>query len=213
MSGQLRILIVDDHPIVRRGLKEILVEAARITDVGEADSPQQALDLVRSRDWDVVVLDIGLPGRGGLDVLKELKQAYPKLPILMLSMHREDEYAVRAIRAGAAGYLTKDAATAKLVEAVRKVASGGRYISPALAERLAVELSVDASKPLHEWLSDREFEVLCLIASGHTVGQIAVRLSLSVKTVSGYRARVLDKMHLKNNAELMQYALKNHLVD
>ena len=211
MSRRLRILIVDDHPIVRQGLKQALADA-EIGEIVEAATPQEALDLVRQREWDAVVLDIGLPGRGGLEVLKDIKQEVPRLPVLILSMHSEEQYAVRAIRAGAAGYLTKEAAPGKLVDAIHKIASGGRYISPELAERLATELTVDAVRPLHTSLSDREFDVLRLIASGQTVGHIATRLSLSVKTVSTYRARILEKMHLKNNAELMRYALTNHLL-
>ncbi len=211
MSGRLRILIVDDHPIVRHGLKQTLGDAHEIGEIGEAATPQEALDLVRQREWDAVILDIGLPGRGGLDVLKEIKQELPRLPVLILSMHTEDQYAVRAVRAGAAGYLTKGAAMDHLVAAIRKVVTGGRYISPELAERLATELTADADRPLHALLSDREFEVFRLIAAGQTVGEIAERLSLSVKTISTYRARILEKMQLKNNAELMQYALTNRL--
>lgn len=212
MSDGLQVLIVDDHPVVRRGLKEILADAPDVAEVGEADHPQQALDLVLSRHWDVVVLDLGLPGRGGLDVLKELRRDKPKLPVLILSMQPEDQYAVRALRAGAAGYLTKETAPDKLLEAIRKVTSGGRYISPAVAEQMAAGLAVDATKPLHELLSDREYEVLRLIGSGQTVGDIAEQLSLSVKTVSSYRARILEKMGMSNNAELMQYAIRNSLV-
>jgi two-component system invasion response regulator UvrY len=213
VSGRLRILIVDDHPIVRQGLKQTLADAAEIGEIVEAATPQEALDLVRQRKWDAVILDIGLPGRGGLEVLKDIKREVPRLPVLILSMHAEDQYAVRAVRAGAAGYLTKGAATESLIAAVRKVASGGRYISPELAERLATELTVDPDHPLHASLSDREFDVLRSIASGQTVGDIAERLSLSVKTVSTYRARILEKMQLKNNAELMRYVLTNHLLD
>lgn len=212
VSGRLRILIVDDHPIVRQGLRQALADA-EIGEIVEAATPHEALDLVRQREWDAVVLDIGLPGRGGLEVLKDIKQEVPRLPVLILSMHSEEQYAVRAIRAGAAGYLTKDTAPGRLVDAIHKIISGGRYISPELAERLATELTVDAVRPLHTSLSDREFDVLRLIASGQTVGHIAMRLSLSVKTVSTYRARILEKMHLKNNAELMRYALTNHLLD
>ena len=213
MTGRLRILIVDDHPIVRLGLKQTLADAAEIGEIGEAATPQQALDLIRHREWDAVVLDIGLPGRGGLQVLKDIRDELPRLPVLILSMHSEDQFAVRAIRAGAAGYLTKAAAPENLVDAIRKVASGGRYIGPELAERLATELTIDAARPLHASLSDREFDVLRFIASGQTVGDIADRLSLSVKTVSTYRARILEKMQLKNNAELMHYVLTNHLLD
>jgi two-component system invasion response regulator UvrY len=213
VSGRLKILIVDDHPIVRQGLKQTLADAADVGEIVEAATPQEALDLVGARDWDVVILDIGLPGRGGLEVLKDIKREVPKLPVLILSMHAEDQYAVRTLRAGAAGYLTKAAATENLIDAVRKVAAGGRYISAELAERLATELTVDRDRPLHSSLSDREFDVLRSIASGQTVGDIADRLSLSVKTVSTYRARILEKMRLKNNAELMQYVLTNHLLD
>ena len=213
MSGRLRILIVDDHPIVRLGLRQTLADAAEIGEIGEAATPQQALDLIRQREWDAVILDIGLPGRGGLEVLKDIKDELPRLPVLILSMHSEDQFGVRAMRAGAAGYLTKEAAPENLVNAIRKVVSGGRHISQELAERLATELTLDTARPLHASLSDREFDVLRLIASGQTVGEIADRLSLSVKTVSTYRARVLDKMRLKNNAELMQYALTNRLLD
>jgi two-component system invasion response regulator UvrY len=213
VTGALRILIVDDHPIVRQGLRQTLADAAEIGEIGEAATPQEALDLVRQQEWDAVILDIGLPGRGGLQLLKDIKHEMPRLPVLVLSMHSEDQYAVRTLRAGAAGYLTKEAATEKLLDAILKVASGGRYISRQLAERLATELTVDTSRPLHASLSDREFDVLRRIAMGQTVSDIADYLSLSVKTVSTYRARILEKMRLKNNAELMQYVLTNHLLD
>ena len=212
MTGRLRILIVDDHPIVRQGLKQILADAADVGEIGEAADGQQALDLVRQSDWDAVVLDIGLPGRGGIEVLKDIKHERPRLPVLILSMHPEDQYAIRALRAGAGGYLTKEAATEKLLEAIRKITTGGRFITADLAERLAMELTVDVAGPPHASLSDREFEVLRLIASGLSVGDIADRMSLSVKTVSTYRARILEKMRMKNNAELMQYVLSNHLL-
>jgi two-component system invasion response regulator UvrY len=213
MTGRLRILIVDDHPIVRQGLRQTLGDAAEIGELGEAASGQQALDLVRQQDWDAVVLDIGLPGRGGLDVLKDIKHERPRLPVLILSMHAEDQYAIRAIRAGASGYLTKEAATEKLLDAIRKITTGGRFISPDLADLLATELAGGVSGPPHASLSDREFEVLRLIGSGVTVGDIADRLALSVKTVSTYRTRILEKMQMKNNAELMQYVLANRLLE
>ena len=213
MTGPLRILVVDDHPIVRQGLKQTLAEAADIGEIGEAATGPQALELVRQRELDAVVLDIGLPGRGGLDILKDIKHERPRLPVLILSMHPEDQYAIRALRAGAAGYLTKEAATEKLLEAIRKITTGGRFISQDLAERLAAELTANAGGPPHASLSDREFEVLCLIGSGLAVGDIADRMSLSVKTVSTYRARILEKMRMKNNAELMQYVLTNRLID
>ena len=213
MNGRLRILVVDDHPIVRQGLKQTLADAADVGEICEAANGQQALDLVRQGEWDAVVLDIGLPGRGGLEILKDIKHERPRLPVLILSMHPEDQYAIRALRAGAGGYLTKEAATEKLVDAIRKITTGGRFISPDLAERLATELTVNAVGPPHASLSDREFEVLRLIASGLSVGDIADRMSLSVKTVSTYRARVLEKMRMKNNAELMQYVLTNRLLE
>jgi len=213
VNRRLRILIVDDHPIVRQGLKQTLADAAEIGEIGEAATAQEALDLAGLNTWDAVILDIGLPGRGGIEVLKDINRERPNLPVLILSMHPEDQYAVRAIRAGAAGYLTKDAATEQLREAIHRITSGGRFISPALAEQLATELAASGSGPPHASLSDREFEVLRLIASGLSVGDIAGRLSLSVKTVSTYRARILDKMRMKNNAELMQYVLANRLLD
>ncbi len=213
MTSRLRVLIVDDHPIVRQGLKQTLIDAADMGELGEASTAQEALDLIRLGEWDAVVLDIGLPGRGGLDVLKDIKRERPQLPVLILSMHAEDQYAVRAIRAGAGGYLTKEAASEKLLDAIRKITTGARFITPDLAERLATELTDGTEGPPHTSLSDREFEVLRLIASGFPVGDIAGRLSLSVKTVSTYRARVLEKMHMHNNAELMQYVLTNHLLD
>jgi two-component system, NarL family, invasion response regulator UvrY len=213
MSGGLRVLIADDHPIVRRGLRDILAGEPQVTAVIEASHPQEVLDLARTSGCDVVVLDLGLPGRGGLDVLKELHREQPKLPVLILSMQPEEQYAVRALRAGAAGYLTKGAAPENLVAAIHKVVAGGRYISPAVAEQLAATVARDAARPPQELLSDREFEVLRLIASGKTVGDIAHQLALSVKTVSTYRARILEKMGMSNNAELMRYAIENKLVD
>jgi two-component system invasion response regulator UvrY len=213
VTERLRILIVDDHPIVRQGLRQTLADAADVGEIGEAANGPQALDQVRGGDWDAVVLDIGLPGRGGLEVLKDIKHERPRLPVLILSMHPEDQYAIRALRAGAGGYLTKEAATDKLLVAIRKITTGGRFISPDLAERLAAQLATDATGPLHASLSDREFEVLRLIASGLSVGDIADRMSLSVKTVSTYRARILEKMRMKNNAELMQYVLTNRLLE
>jgi len=213
MSDGLRVLIADDHPIVRRGLREILAAETRIAEVIEAAHPQQVLDLANTSACDVVVLDLGLPGRGGLEVLKDLRRDHPKLPVLILSMQPEEQYAVRALRAGAAGYLTKDSAPAKLLEAIDKATTGGRYVSAAVAEQLAAGLTSDVTKPPQELLSDREYQVLRLIASGKTVGDIAEQLSLSVKTISSYRARILEKMGMSNNAELMLYAITNKLVD
>lgn len=212
MRHTLSVLIADDHPIVRRGLKQILADAPDVSVVGEAADPQQALELARTRPWDVVVLDIGLPGRGGLEVLHELKSEQPARPVLILSMHPEEQYAVRAIRAGASGYLTKEAAPARCLEAIRKVASGERYVSDPVAQQLAVAVARD-SRPPHEQLSDREFEVMQLIASGRTVGDVACALALSVKTISTYRARMLEKTGLRNNAAVMKYAVAHRLVD
>lgn len=209
----IRILIADDHPIVRRGLKQILAEESDIEAVGEAQNSLEVLDLVRKKDWDVVVLDITMPGRGGMEVLKELKGQKPKLPVLILSMHPEDQYAVRALKAGAAGYLTKGSAEEELVKAIRKILGGGKYVSPSLAEKMAFDLEAKTEKPHHETLSDREHQVMLLIASGKTVSQIAGELSLSVKTIDTYRTRILEKMKMKTNAELTHYAIKNKLVE
>jgi two-component system, NarL family, invasion response regulator UvrY len=209
----LRILIADDHPIVRQGLKQILSEESDMGVFGEAQNSQEVLELVQKQDWDIVILDITMPGRGGIDVLKELKHQYPKLPLLILSMHPEDQYAVRALKAGAGGYLTKESAQEELIKAIRKVVRGGKYISSTLAEKLAFDLETETEKPLHETLSDREHQVLLMIASGKTVSEIAEELSLSVKTIDTYRARILEKMKMKTNAELTHYAIKNALVD
>jgi len=209
----MRVLIADDHAVFRRGLRETLVEGfSRIT-FGEARTAQEALDHVRRQDWDVVILDISMPGKSGLDILDELKRLRPKLPILLLSMHPEEQFARRALKAGAAGYLTKDSVPEELKEAVRRVVVGGRYVSATLAEKLAVDLREGADRPIHELLSDREFQVLRMIASGKTVKQIAEEIALSVKTVSTYRARILEKTGMKTNAELIRYALQTQLVD
>ncbi len=209
----IRILIADDHPIVRRGLKEILVRELEGTICGEAGNAQQVLSEVQSQDWDLVILGVTMPGRSGLDVLRDLKGLRPKLPVLVLSMHPEDQLGKRMLKAGASGYMNKESAPEELVKAIRKVLAGGVYVSPALAERLALDLQENSGRPLHETLSDREFEVLRMIALGKTVTQIAEELHLSVPTVSTYRARLLEKMNMTTTAELMRYALRNHLVD
>lgn len=208
----INILIADDHPVVLEGLKQIVAETPDIAIKGEAKNGQEALEQVRTRQWDVVVLDITMPGIHGLDLLKRLKAQRPRVSVLVLSVHPEDEYAVRLLRAGASGYLNKRSVSNELVEAIRKVAHGGKYVSPALAEKLAFELDVDYDKPPHERLSDREFQVFCLIASGKTVTEIADELSLSAKTVSTYRSRVLEKMNMQRNAELTRYAIQHELV-
>lgn len=209
----MKILITEDHAVVREGLKLILADHFKKAVFGEARTATEALALVWKEKWDVVLLDITLPGRSGLEVLKEIKRSRPKLPVLILSMHPEDQFAVRMLKAGAAGYLTKESAGEELVGAIKKVIGGGRYVSPALAERMATYLTIDLQKAPHERLSDREFLILRTIASGKQVGQIAKELSLSVSTISTYRARILEKMHMKNNAELTRYALEKSLVD
>ena len=208
-----RILIIDDHEIVRDGLKNILNEQSKNSTFGEAGTAPEALALVTEQDWDVVVLDLSLGDRSGLEVLKGLKQIRPRLPVLILSMHSEEQYARRAFKAGAAGYITKDSSRKELIKAISKVAEGGRYVSHALAEELVIDLERGSDRPPHETLSNREFEVMRMIASGKTVGEIADLLSLSDKTISTYRARVLDKMGMKTNAELTHYAIKSGLVD
>jgi two-component system invasion response regulator UvrY len=211
-NPHMRILIADDHVVVRRGLKQILAEEFPDAEFGEAGNAAETLALVGSSKWDVVVLDITMPDRSGLEALSEIHKTRPDLPVLVLSMHPEDHFAIRVLREGARGYLSKDIAPEELVNAIRKVVSGGRYVSPLLAEKLAFDLSSQAEKPPQEFLSEREYQVLRLLASGKIVSEIARELGLSVKTVSTYRARILDKMHLSNNAQLMRYAMLNHLV-
>jgi two-component system invasion response regulator UvrY len=209
----MKILLTDDHAVVRQGLKQILAAEFRKAEFGEASNTPEAIEKIWRETWDVAVLDISMPGRSGLEVLKEIKRSRPKLPVLVLSMHPEDQFAVRLLKAGAAGYMTKESAPAELVGAVKKVMAGGRYVSPALAEKMASYLAVDVQNPPHERLSDREFQVLRLIASGKPVSAIAKELSLSVKTISTYRTRVLGKMGMANSAELTHYAIQNHLVE
>ncbi|MGA7120926.1 MAG: response regulator transcription factor [Polyangiaceae bacterium] len=208
----IKVLIADDHAVVRRGLRQILAETQDIMVGGEAATAQEALQLARQERWNAVILDISLPGASGIELLRELHKELPRMPVLVLTVHSAEQYAVRAIKAGAAGFLTKESAPDKLVDAVRKVAGGGRYISPDLAEALASAVAGDTSDVPHEGLSDRELEVLKLLASGRTVSQIATDLSLSVKTVSTHRTRILKKMHMHTNAELMQYAMRARLV-
>jgi DNA-binding NarL/FixJ family response regulator len=209
----MRILITEDHAVVRQGLKLILADHFKKAVFGEARNATEALARVWKEKWDVVVLDITMPGRSGLEVLKEIKRSRPRLPVLILSMHPEDQFAVRLLKAGAAGYLTKESAGEELVGAIKKVVGGGRYISPSLAEKMASYLTMDIQKAPHERLSDREFLILRMIASGKPVSQIAKELSISVSTVSTYRARILEKMDMKNNAELTHYALQKELVE
>jgi two-component system invasion response regulator UvrY len=209
----MRILIADDHAVVRLGLKKILTEAFKKAVVGEAANSQEALERVWKEPWDIVILDLTMPGRSGLEVLKEIKKERPKLPVLILSMHPEDQFAVRLLKAGASGYMTKESAPEELVGAVKKAVAGGRYVSVGLAEKLASLVARDVHAAPHESLSDREFLIMRLIASGKPVGAIARDLSLSVKTVSTYRARVLLKMAMTNNSELIHYCFQNQLVE
>lgn len=209
----IRILIADDHPVVRKGLKEIIEETADMRVADEASNGSEVLEKVSSKDFDAVLLDISMPGRSGLDILKEIKKRRPKLAVLVLSIHPEEQYAVQAFKAGAAGYLTKESAPDELLLALRKVSTGGKYVSLSLAEKIAYALETDREKSAHETLSPRENEVMLKIASGKTVTEIAKELYLSPKTISTYRTRILDKMGMKNNAELIRYAIKNKLVD
>ena len=209
----IRIIIADDHPIVRAGLKQLIAEDAGITVAGEASNGIELLEKVRHEIYDVIVLDLTMPGMDGIDVLKQLKIEKPRIPVIILTVHPESQYALRILKAGASGYLTKESAPNELIKAVRKVHGGGKYINPSLAEKIAFALDDDAGKPPHETLSDREYQVFCLIGSGKTVSQIAEALSLSVKTISTYRTRVLEKMQMHNNAELIHYAIQNDLVE
>jgi two-component system invasion response regulator UvrY len=209
----IKVCVVDDHAVVREGLKRIIAENPGMAVTAEAGDGHEALKVIQSEPCDVVLLDITMPNKNGLDVLKQLHSESPKLPVLVLSMHAEDQYAVRVLRAGAAGYLTKESAPAKLVQAIRKVVRGGKYVSPTLAEKLVFDLDSESTKAPHQILSDREYQVLCMIASGKTVTQIAEELTLSVKTISTYRVRILEKLSMKNNAELTRYAIKEGLVE
>jgi DNA-binding NarL/FixJ family response regulator len=207
------VFIADDHAIVREGLKQILAESPDVIVAGEAENGLDAIRLFRKSRCHVMLLDISMPDRNGIEVLKQVKKEHPEMAVLMLSMHREDQYAIRSLKAGAAGYLTKQSAPRELVVAIRQVAAGQKYVSAALAQALAAQVGEDHEAPPHETLSDREFQTLTMIASGKTVGQIAGELSLSVKTISEYRSRLLVKMKLKNSAELTHYAIRNGLVE
>lgn len=209
----LKILLVDDHAIVRQGVKQLLLDRGAATEVAEADTGAGALALIGQVDWDIVMLDISLPDMNGIEVLKRLKQKAPRVPVLMFSMYREDQYAVRALKSGAAGYLSKTSTAAQMIGAVQQVAAGRKYVSPAMAEALALYVSLDGEQLPHEKLSDREYQTLCMLGSGKRLTDIANTLSLSVKTISVYRTRLLEKMALSNNAELTYYVMNNHLVD
>lgn len=208
----IKILIADDHAIVREGLKQILSDTRDMVVAGESGTVQETLNIMSRKRFDVLLLDISMPGGGGLEVLKQVSSHRPKLPILVLSMHPEDQYALRVLKTGASGYLSKDCAPKELIKAVRKVAQGMKYVSPSLALELARAVEFDRDRPIQEMLSDREYQVMCMISSGKTVKEIARDLLLSVKTISTYRTRVLAKMRMKNNAELTHFAIANHLV-
>jgi len=209
----IRIVIADDHEIVRAGLKQIISDDEDMEVLGESNNGENLIELVKKNDYDVVLLDLKMQGISGIDVIKHIKVIKPDLPIIVLSMHAEDQYAVRTIKAGASGYLTKETAAENLVTAVRRVVGGGKYISPTLAETLADSIAGGGVELPHEKLADREFQVMCMIASGKTVSEIGSELFLSVKTISTYRQRILEKMNMKNNSELTHYAIKNNLLD
>jgi DNA-binding NarL/FixJ family response regulator len=209
----MKILIADDHAVVRQGLKQILADEFRRATFGEAANAQEAIDRVWQEEWDAVVLDVTMPGRSGLEALREIRKSRPRLPVLVLSMHPEDQFAMRVLKSGASGYMTKESAPAELVGALKKVMNGGRYVSAALAEKMAAQLNTDFQRAPHERLSNREFLVMRLMASGKTVSQVAEVLALSVKTISTYRTRILEKMVMTNNAEITHYAIQNKLIE
>jgi DNA-binding NarL/FixJ family response regulator len=209
----IRILIADDHPIVREGVRRVLSDEADMVVEGEAETSQDALALVQSREFDVVLLDLAMPGRGGIDVLQEIRRVRPRLPVLILSVSPEEQFALRALRAGASGYVTKLTAPSELVIAIRKVVGGGRYVSSQLAERLADVAFSRTPRPAHETLSNREYQVLQLLAAGKTITRVAQELSLSVKTISTHRTRLLQKLQLSTTAELIRYALEHSLAE
>lgn len=208
----LRILLADDHAVVRQGVKQIIAGEFGQATFGEAQNVRELQEAVGSERWDIVVLDLAMPGGSGLEALKQIKHDHPQLPVLILSMFPEDQYAVRTIIAGAAGYLNKESAPEELVQAIRKVLHGGKYISASVADELVLHARHEDDQPLHKHLSDREYQVLCLIASGKEVKEISAELALSAKTISTYRARLLEKMNMKTNAELTYYAIQNKLV-
>lgn len=212
-NDKIKILIADDHAIVREGLKQIVAEEKDMIVAGEAENSQKLMELLQKEKWDIIILDINMPGRNGLEILKDIKQLYPDLPVLILSMFSEEHYGIRAIKAGASGYLKKVSAPEELVSAIRKIVSGRKYITETLAEKLAESLDEAKSELLHEKLSDREFEILCSIAQGKSAEEIADDLSISVNTFYTYRNRILEKMSMKSNVELTQYAIRNKLID
>ncbi|MEX1139193.1 MAG: response regulator transcription factor [Bacteroidota bacterium] len=208
-----RVLVADDHGVVRRGISQILEETPDFRAEGEATNAEELLGILGSGKWDALILDLNMPGRGGLDVLKDIRRRWPRIPVLVLSMHDEKQFAARVIKSGASGYMNKESAPIELINALRKIVTGGKYISNAVAETLATNLQQNQTGSPHSLLSNREFEVLRLIASGKTVSEIAKKISLSAKTVSTYRQRLMEKMGMKTNAELTRYAIENKLVE
>ena len=208
----IRILIADDHAIVRRGLRQLLLEEYPSADIKEVGDAEELVVEALSNEWDVVICDLSMPGRSGLDALRQIKQASPKLPVLIMSMHPQDQYALRVLKAGASGYLGKDSIHEELIKAVQTVLLGKKFITPSIAERLAVAFETDSEEQRHELLSDREFDVFKLLASGKSVSEIAAQLSLSVTTVSTYRSRILEKMNMRSNAELTRYAIEKKII-
>jgi two-component system, NarL family, invasion response regulator UvrY len=213
MKKKIRVIIADDHRIVRAGIKQIIEDCPDMAKADEAGDGQELLEKVRENSYDAVLLDVAMPGRSGLDILKQLKEEKCPVPVLVLSVYPEEQYAIRALKAGASGYLTKAAAPEELIEAIKKITGGRKYITESIAEHLASIIDQGSEKPPHENLSDREFQILCRIASGKPVSAIASEMFLNVKTVSTYRRRILDKMKMKNNSELTRYAVKNNLLD
>lgn len=211
-TQRIRILIVDDHFVVRQGLKGVLAEQYPKAEFGDASNAQEGFDLTWKQTWDLVLLDISMPGRGGLDLLKDLRQNFPKLPVIVLSMHPEEQFAIRVLKLGASSYIRKDCAGHDLIKGVEAALRGAKYITPSIAQQLASNLGRNEEGPSHTTLSDREYQVLCLLASGKTVKEVGNELSLSVKTISTYRSRVLEKMDLKNNSQLMRYAVQKGLI-
>ncbi|MCL5028990.1 MAG: response regulator transcription factor [Bacteroidetes bacterium] len=209
----MNILIVDDHELIREGLKKVLHKQPDFIVAGEASNSADMFKQLEKNEVDIIILDISMPGRTGLDSLNELKSRFPSVKVLVLSMHPEERFAVRALKAGAAGYMTKESAAQELVQAIRKISGGGKYISSALAEYLAMEIGSENNKPVHEILSNREYEILIMISTGKSISKIAEELSLSINTVTSYRARILEKMNMKTNAEIIRYAVKHQLVD
>ncbi len=209
----MRILVVDDHFVVRQGLKSILLDRYASAYFGDAANEQETLEKAWNEPWDVVLLDINLPGRNGLEVMRELKRTRPKLPVIILSMYPEEQFAIRALKLGAASYIRKDSAGSELVQGVEAVLKGGKYITPTVAQKLASHLEQDSEGAPHEALSDREYQVMCLLGSGKTVKEVGSKLSLSVKTISTYRTRILEKMSMRHNAELMRYVMENGLIE